>query len=698
MRASLPCVVRAAPARAMAGLVAATLAIVLLDRLLPPPLANAAETGALLYDRDGDLLHAIAADGGVWRFAVAIDDVDPTFIDRLLLVEDKRFFAHPGVDPIALARALGDAVRTGEITSGASTITMQTARLLEPRARTIPAKIIEMLRALQIERRLTKDEILALYLTRAPYGGNIEGLRAASLIYFGKEPSRLNSAEQALLLALPQAPEARRPDRHPNAARDGVRLIAAKLAETSAALDGVEAPIPVRRRILPHRAYHAARHAVRSARADGVSDVTTTIDAPLQMAAQEIVRAHAEQSSDGATAAALVVDAATGEVLAHVGSSGRDAPGGWIDLAQAVRSPGSTLKPFVYAAAFDDGRLAPETVVTDGPRAFDGYAPENFDRIFRGEVRVRDALRHSLNLPAVAALEAVGPRRFGASLQAAGVRLALPRRADDTGPGLPTALGGAGLRLTDLARLYVGLARGGVAIPLTWRPGSPEDQGMAASGYQLMSAATAVRITDILRGAPAPPGRAPAKLAEGAPIIAYKTGTSYGFRDALAIGSAGGLTIAVWSGRADGAPRPGRTGLKEAAPLLFDLFDAAARLDRLQLEGTQANDLALVGSAPHRRQPMTDPLQLIHPTEGSELFADARGVALAARGGRPPRRWYVDGAPAAKNGDRALWRPETAGFYEVTVVDADGQSASAAVRVRSAVALAEDPRVAPDDG
>ncbi len=666
-----------------AAVVAALAAILALDRIAPPPLATAGAGGSLVYDRDGALLHAFAAEGGVWRFPADLDAIDPAFVDRLLHIEDKRFYDHPGVDPIAVVRAVTDALRSGRIASGASTITMQTARLLEPRPRTIPAKMIEMIRALQIERRLTKREILELYLTLAPYGGNIEGVRAASLIYFGSEPDELSDNEQALLLALPQAPEMRRPDRRPGGAEAGMAAIAAKLDGGPLAFSDARPATPPRRRALPQGAYHAARYAAALARADGAGEARSTLYASMQAVAADVVRRHSLAATDGATAAALIVDNSTGEVLAHVGSGGRDVAGGWIDLTRAVRSPGSTLKPFVYAAAFDDGALAPDSVVLDGPRAFRGYAPENFDRAFRGEVRVRDALRHSLNLPAVAALDAVGPRRFGAALKEAGARLVLPMQAREEGAGLPTALGGAGLRLKDLAQLYVGLARGGVAVPLRWRRQTPDGEAVAEGGYRLMSEASAQRVTAILRGAPPPPGRAPAALAEGAPIIAYKTGTSYGFRDALAVGSAGGLTIAVWAGRADGAPRPGRTGLKEAAPVLFDLFDAAARLGRLTSDAPQREDVELSVAAAARRRAPADPLQLIHPQNGAELHPDRRGIVLAARGGRAPLSWFVDGASVDRRAGAAAWRPESAGFYTVSVVDADGETATASVRVRS---------------
>ncbi|MGF1545347.1 MAG: transglycosylase domain-containing protein [Parvularculaceae bacterium] len=411
--------------------VAALALLAALDIAFPPPLERAADRSVIVLDRDGAWLYAFANRAGRWRFAADLDAVDPTFLERVVAVEDKRFFAHAGVDPLAIARAVGASLRAGRIVSGASTITMQTARLLEPRPRTLGAKAIEAFRALQIERRLTKNEILALYLTLAPYGGNIEGVRAASLIYFGKEPTRLSDAEQALLIALPQAPEARRPDRRPaaaRAARDATidRLASMDLLAASAA-NALEPP--ARRGVYPRAAYHAASAAAAEARVAPPADDTVrlSLDRRLQTdAAAGLRRWVADRwrvrGEDGATAAAVIVRVETGEVLASVGSSGVDAPGGWIDLTGAPRSPGSLLKPFIYGVAFDDGDLSPDAIVFDGPRAFGAYAPENFDRGFRGEVRVVDALRHSLNVTAVAALNDVGPARFRAALGAAGGR------------------------------------------------------------------------------------------------------------------------------------------------------------------------------------------------------------------------------------------------------------------------------------
>lgn len=675
--------------------------VMLADRLFPPPLSKAADRAIIVLDRNDHWLNAFGTREGRWRFNAKLSKIDPTFRASLIAIEDKRFYHHPGVDVLALVRAAVSSARAGRIVSGGSTITMQTTRLLEPRPRTLRSKLIEIIRALQLESRLTKDEILALYLTLAPYGGNIEGVRAASLIYFGKEPAVLTPAETALFIALPQAPEARRPDRHAGAARAARDRIIAKLEDVGrlSAADAVAAvatPTPTARRHFPHTAYHAARATAFSGDAPSppfaksVDDVRSTIDARLQGAAQTIVRDHAMGFTDGANAAALIVEASTGEVLAYVGSAGFDRPGGWIDLTRAVRSPGSLLKPFVYGVAFDDGVLTPDTVMSDAPRAFDGYQPENFDRTYRGEVRVSEALQHSLNIPAVAALQAVGPQRFGATLKNAGAPLTLPQRGGGHA-GLPTALGGAGLRLWDAARLYAGLADGGRVKPLTLKRFDSHANENSAF-YQIMSPHSGEAILETLRDGPSLAGRAPAALAVNAPRVAFKTGTSYGYRDAWAAGAADGLVIAVWTGRADGAPRPGATGRKVAAPLLFALFDAALTQNGgagVTAPMAEQNPRAFARRLDVREK--TPSLRIAFPSDGAELFADSasRGFVLAAAGGEGPYHWYVDGKalrgsvePAANVAVSAdLWRPDNYGFHRLAVVDATGRSATASVRV-----------------
>ena len=393
----------------------ATGAFLALDRAYPlPPLAEP-ETSAQVVDREGRLLRAFATPEGRWRLPATLDAVDPHFVDMLIAYEDKRFRDHRGVDPRAMVRAFLQFVLNGRIVSGGSTLTMQLARLAEPgNEKGLATKAKQMFRALQIERRLTKDEILESYLTLAPYGGNIEGVRAASLAWFGKEPKKLLLSEAALLVALPQSPEARRPDRHPataKAARDRVlqRMADAGVIEASEIARAAAAPLSGKRRGLPALSPHLAEAAVAGKPPGAV--VALTIDRQIQAGLEAVARGAAPRLGRNVSLAMILADSSSGEILAEVGSAGyRDAArSGWIDMTRAPRSPGSTLKPFIYGLALEEGLVTPETMMRDRPVNFAGYRPENFDTGYQGDVTVRASLQQSLNVPAVQLVEGLPP-------------------------------------------------------------------------------------------------------------------------------------------------------------------------------------------------------------------------------------------------------------------------------------------------
>jgi penicillin-binding protein 1C len=655
-----------------------------LDALFPPDLGRGMRASPVALDRNGAWLRALPVEKGRWRIRADLDRTDPSFVRRLIALEDARFGEHPGVDGAAVLRAAGSALVRGRIVSGASTLSMQTARLLEPRRRSLGAKLIEMVRAVQIEARLSKRQVLALYLTLAPYGGNLEGVRAASLAYFGHEPVTLTPGEQALLIALPQSPEARRPDRHPEAARRArarvlQRLAGAGLITRAEAEEAALDPLP-RRAPFPALAWHVAGELAAGAPQDQAS-VVTTIDAPLQSRLEQLAAQTARAQGPGADAAVLVVDVRTRAVRAAVGSAGLERPGGWVDMTTALRSPGSTLKPFIYGFAFDDGVASPDTVIEDAPRRFDDYLPENFDKVFHGKVTARQALTYSLNMPAVATLARLGPAAFEARMQAAGVRLVRPRAAASAA-GLPLALGGEGVQLRDLARLYAALGDGGIAKPLAWTEadaqGRPHEPGV-----RLLRQKTAEEVLDILRETPAPAGRAPAALTKFGPRMAFKTGTSYGFRDALAAGVAGGYAIVVWTGRADGGARGGLTGRDASLPLLFDAADA------IDAPPSAAHPIAPKGAPQALAQltPAAEGPRLIFPPDGAMVQADglgpaSAGLVLAAEG--EGLSWYVDGQPVRPDAaGRSVWRPPAPGFFHLEVVDAEGRKAQTRVRIRA---------------
>lgn len=665
-----------------AGAVAAMAAAGLAAFVFTLPLGKLQHASPVVLDRHGAWLQALPVEDGRWRLRADLRHIDPVFIRRLIALEDARFWSHPGVDPLAATRALISDATSGRIRSGGSTLAMQLARRLDPRPRTVGAKGLEAARALALEARLGKLGVLAGYLTLTPHGGNLEGVRAASLAYFGHEPDTLTDAEQALLIAIPQAPEQRRPDLHPEAARRAravvlQRLVQRGLIDPAAAREAAAEPLP-RRVAFPDEAWAVTGELALQASPTQFT-VTSTIDAGLQSRLETLAAQTAAAQGDQSSAAIVVVETNTRAVRAVVGSAGRDRPGGWVDASSALRSPGSSLKPFIYAFAFEQGLAAPETQLADAPAAFDGYEPENFDRAFHGEVTASDALRYSLNVPAVTMLSKVGPNAFEARLEGAGATIVRPRigAAD---PGLALALGGDGITLRDLAMLYAALGDGGVAKPLAWTeadarrtPGMP--------GRRLVSAEAAGQVLAILRESPPPRGRAPPALSEGAPQLAFKTGTSYSFRDAVAVGVGDGWTVAVWTGRPDGGARPGMTGRDAALPLLFQIFDV------LEASGSAPQRLAPQDAPPalERLDPNKDGPQLAFPPDGAALMVDgygagSRGLVLEAHGDGVS--WYVDGQPLAETNGQALRRPNGPGFYRVTVVDDRGRQATAQVQVR----------------
>ena len=459
----------------------------------PPPLGEGLAFSTLVVDRDGRLLRPYTTLDGRWRLPAGREQVDPRFLQLLLAYEDKRFGAHRGVDPLALGRAFTQLLGHRRIISGASTITMQVARLLEPRTeRSLTAKLRQMVRALELEVTLSKDEILALYLSLAPYGGNLEGVRAASLAYFGKEPRRLTLGEAAMLVALPQSPEQRRPDRSADAARNARdrvldRLGAAGVVPWDEIARAKHEPVPDGRKPMPMLAPHAADAVIAAAPDRSLHRLT--IDAALQRNLEDLARERARALGSEISVAIVAVDHGSGEVLARVASADYfdTRRSGQVDMTAAVRSPGSTLKPFIYGLGFEDGLIHPDTLIEDRPIRYGNYAPENFDLTFQGTVTVRRALQLSLNVPAVAVLDKIGANRFAARLEQAGGSFALP---EGEVPGLAIGLGGVGVKLTDLVALYAGLARLGTTVPLTERVANsveaPSGRRLLESGCRLV--------------------------------------------------------------------------------------------------------------------------------------------------------------------------------------------------------------------
>ncbi len=642
----------------------------------------ALESSVEMLDRNGQLLRAYTVADGRWRLAVTADAVDPRYIDMLIAYEDKRFRSHSGVDPIAMSRALGQALWNGRVVSGGSTLTMQVARLLEDGTTgRWQGKLRQIRLALALERRLSKDQILTLYLNRAPFGGNLEGIRAATRAYFGKEPRRLTPAEAALLVALPQSPEQRRPDRFRGNAVDARDRVLARMqrhgvidAETA---EGAKTEtVPSKRAAFPALAAHLTD------RMRGIEAPVhhLTLDAGLQAKLEALATRAAREAGQRLSIAMVVADHGTGEILASVGSAGyrADARAGFIDMTRAIRSPGSTLKPLVYGLAFDQSLVHPETLIEDRPTAFGTYAPQNFDGQFRGTIRIREALKLSLNIPVVKLTEAFGPARLMAHMRRAGIEPRLPGGK----PGLAVALGGVGTSLRDLVQLYAAIANGGLESPLTEVAGTepPENR------RNVLSRESAWQVGTILSEIAPPPGAARTGLA-------YKTGTSYGHRDAWAIGFDGRHVAGVWMGRPDGTPVPGAFGGELAAPILFEAF-ALLKPELDRLPPPPPNTL-IVGHAllpqPLKRFRTREAVfsgrdgapELFFPPDGARVARDGLGLAVKVRDGRPPFTWMADGLPVlTQSFDRsALIDIAGPGFVTLSVVDADGRSARSRIRV-----------------
>lgn len=650
-----------------------------IDRTELPPLVT--EQSAEVLDRNGELLRAYTVADGRWRLAVGLDAVDPFYVDMLIRYEDKRFRDHGGVDLVAMARALGQAVWNGGVVSGGSTLTMQVARLIEESGTGAwDGKLRQIRVALALERRLTKDEILTLYMNRAPYGGNIEGVRAATFAWFGKPPGRLTPAESALLVALPQSPEGRRPDRNPDnaqRARDRVlaRMTRDGVLSAEAAQAALTEPVPHARKPFPLLAPHLADR-VRAE--DPLSTLhLTTLDATLQGRIEDLAQDAVADQGNRMQIAVLIADYQSGDILASVGSSAyeADARQGYVDMTRGLRSPGSTLKPLIYGLAFDRGIAHPETLIDDRPTDFAGYRPENFDNLFRGELRVRQALQLSLNIPAVSLLEAMGPGQLMAGLRKVGAEPVIP---DGGTPGLAVALGGVGLTLIDLVRVFAMIGNGGTAADIRWHD-APSPGFLP---QVVMGDVAAWEVADILLDTPRPIG------VRGAGI-AFKTGTSYGHRDAWAMGFDGRHVVGVWMGRADGTPVPGAFGGELAAPVLFAAFERLkTRIDPipppppatlliptaqlpLPLQRFQRAGAALASGGP----------EIAFPPDGAVI--DGTVLTVRVTEGMAPFTWLANGRPVVTSQRRDVELPDLGrGFSALTVIDALGRSARTRIELQ----------------
>lgn len=560
------------------------------DRLFPLHLP-APDTGSTVaLARDGTPLRAFADSDGVWRYPITAKQVSPLYLQVLLTYEDRWFYRHPGVNPYALLRGAFGALRHGHVISGGSTLTMQVARIIAPIPHTMGGKLVQIFRALQLEAHLSKAQILDLYLNHAPFGGPIQGVEAASWAYLGKPASRLSHAEAALLAVLPQSPSVLRPDRHPDTARRARDKVLKRMRDEGlwsdaqlrdAQLEPVVARslrAPLDAALLAERLHQQQPQARR---------IVTTIDANLQRAVEDRVSDYLSRLPPRTSAAVLVVDNNTLEARVYVGTAAFADPLrlGHVDMVRAPRSPGSTLKPFLYGLALDDGLITSQSLLVDAPQDFGGYRPSNFDDSFNGPVSAAEALQRSLNVPAVDVLDHVGPNRFVARLANGGIDLGLPQGAQ---PNLSIILGGASTRLENLVGAYTAFANEGVAGAPRYMVEQPRQT------RRLLSPGAAWIIRDVLSTNPADVEGAPLEgTVSGHDAVAWKTGTSYGYRDAWAIGVTDNWTVGVWIGRPDGTPSPGQYGAVTSLPLMFAVVDMLPN-DRSHVHAAQPTSVRQV--------------------------------------------------------------------------------------------------------
>lgn len=517
---------------------------------------------------DGTPLRAFADPSGIWRYPITPDQVSPLYLEALLTYEDRWFYHHPGVNPLAMIRACFQNLAAGAIVSGGSTLTMQVARILfsSPEDGLWTAKFRQLFRALQLEMRFSKKQILGLYLTHAPFGANIEGVWAASRTWLGRDPLDLTHAEAALLAVLPQAPGFLRPDRHNSRARqarDKVldRMAAFKIWTEDQVLAARQEPVAAFRFQAPMAAPLAARRLIREYPDRSV--IHTCLDYDLQVHVASLVKSHVSSFTALQSGAVLVVDHDTLAVKAYAGSADFLNPlgAGHVDMVTALRSPGSTLKPFVYGMAMDKGLIHSHSLLLDIPRYGQAYQPDNFTGGFLGPVSVAKALDLSLNVPAVQVLAAFGSRTFYDRLKNAGAHLSI-----SGSPNLSMILGGLGTNLESLVTLYTALSRRGIS-------GRPRLTKDAPVQERFLMGPGAAYIIKQLLSRPLPGAEGVSRLA-GRKDFAWKTGTSYGFRDAWALGIMGSHTVGVWIGRPDGTPSPGQFGAATALPLLVRVLES----------------------------------------------------------------------------------------------------------------------------
>ena len=642
--------------------------VILIDIFYPISLQKAKDVSKELLSSDEKWLYVTLNSTQKWRFSPNLQKIDPLYLKMLLNYEDKRFFSHFGVDVLSLIRASYQLVKSGRIVSGASTITMQVAKLLEPRERTFGAKIIDIIRALELEFHYSKKEILKAYLTLAPYGGNIEGVVAASWRYFGKNPSSLSPAEAALLVAMPKNPQMYMPNRHPKMAKIARNRVLKRALENRIIgkrlyLQAINEPVTIRLHRFPRMAAHISHKLLK-----GQKRVKSTLDYTLQKQIETWAKMRGKQLPKGATFALLVVENSSAKIRAYIGSYDMFNPNfaGFIDMSSKIRSPGSALKPFIYELGFRKHLIHPQTIILDKEVFFGSYHPHNYSKKFHGEVTIAYALQNSLNIPAVKVLYRIGVNEFVDSLKQYIKDFYIPKKV----ASLPIALGGLGVTLQNMVRGYVALANGGAARDLQ----IVEKSGFKVGNKQQKS----VILTDaILREVVPPP-----QYKRFFKKIAFKTGTSYGFRDFWSIGFSKDYTIGVWVGRPDGKPVIKASAREIATPIMFEVFNIVEALKGL---GKWDYESSIYKTpAPKvlkyfdKNLAQSKKIKFLYPKDGSKYMSAGchkAVVKIAIDNAKKPIYWYIDGKLIEFN-DTKFQLQFTKGAHTITAIDSQANSIS----------------------
>jgi len=599
-----------------------------------------------------------------WRFPVPLDAISPWLIQATIAVEDERFRRHPGVDPWAILRAAGQNLGAGRIVSGASTLDMQICRMMNDQPRTYRAKIVEAFRALQLNRLMSKAQILELYLNVAPYGGNVRGVEAAALRYFGKRAKDLSLSEAALLAGLPQSPSRYRPDRHLDTARQRQRGVLRSMLrkgqiDEQQCAEALSSPVVVCRSPRSRRAIHASFLALHRRPGGG----RTTLDLDIQDPVERLAYDHLESLSEGTELAVVVIDVAEAAIVAMVGSGDPHDPiDGQVNGVLAKRSPGSALKPFIYAAAFERERLNGDSLVYDIPIARGAWTPSNFDRTHTEQITAAEALRRSLNVPAILVAEGIGLARCCGVLESSGVRL--PPDAQKRG-GLALAVGGIEVSLLDMTHAYATLGRRGIRR----QPRLFADE--SSTSVRALKPRVCAAISDILSSRKRMPSGDVAQ-GQNTPWFMWKTGTSSGRRDAWAVGHNMRYAIGVWVGRFRGTGRLEYVGALAAEPLLQSLF----ALPGLCLDSDPPKPDAIRVSRPLPvPRELAEELRITAPGMGETFIACGETALVHASSNRDAGNlWFVNGKLEGKGRTQRLVLPP--GVYELSCVEPQGSSST----------------------